>query len=162
MKLKRNKFIKPFSTLEVERPWGHYGLYADNVKSTTKVLYVKPKQSLSLQFHFKRYQLYLILDNDFIIKYSKKPVSKKILNMPDVEPKFKLLEEFLNNNLITIKAKKGDIFGFKKHVVHRAIYNGNKKYGMILDVALGVEDGDENDENDIVRLKDDYGRSNYF
>ena len=67
MKLLENAIQEPFMTVVEHRPWGYYGLYADNIKCTTKILYIRRSGSLSLQYHFRRDQEYLILDNDFTI-----------------------------------------------------------------------------------------------
>lgn len=154
MRLNENEVVKPFIFSNVERPWGHYGLYSDNEPCTTKILYVIPKQSLSMQYHFKRDQFYLLLDDDFIVEYSNKPVPKEIVDEPNEDKRFQQLDEFLINNLITERGKQGDMFGFNRFVIHRVHYLGDKKFGRILDVAFG-----ENDEEDIVRIKDRYGRS---
>jgi hypothetical protein len=153
MKLNRNEMIEPFNTSEVKRPWGYYGLYADNVKSTTKILYVKPGECLSLQYHFRRDQEYLILDNSFVVEYSKIPIPKEIAMSDDDDFRTKELEKFLSENMISQIALEGDIFGFHRFVVHRVKYIGDAPYGKILDIAFG-----ENDENDIVRIKDKYSR----
>jgi len=153
MKLEKNKIIKPFSTLEVERPWGYYGLYADNVKSTTKILYIKKGEMLSLQYHFKRAQFYAILDNNFLVEYSKEQIPLDIINDENEDRKTKNFKTFLEENLITVEAGEGDMFCFKKRVIHRATYNGNREYGRFLDVAFGI-----NDECDVIRIRDEYGR----
>ena len=95
MKLERNQIIKPFSTIEVERPWGYYGLYADNVKSTTKILYVKKGEMLSLQYHFRRSQFYTILDNNFLIEYSNEQIPLDIINDENEDRKTKNFKTFL-------------------------------------------------------------------
>jgi hypothetical protein len=122
---------------------------------TIKILRIRPKEQLSLQYHSQRNQLYEILDNGFIISYSSKPVPIEIIENENEQERFFLLEEFLRENLITVNAKEGDQFGFHKLTVHRATYIGSKKYGRILDLAFGV-----NDEKDIFRIKDKYEREN--
>ena len=161
MRLNENEVVKPFKTLITNRPWGYYGLYADNEPSTTKILFIKQNESLSLQYHFKRCQLYMALDDDFIVQYSNKPVPKEILNMEDLDPKFELLNKFLEEHLITTRAKEGDLFGFHKFIVHRTTYVGTRKFGRVLDIALRLDEGDENDELDICRIQDNYGRSDF-
>ena len=52
-----------------------------------------------------------------------------------------------------VKSKSGEMFGFSIGEVHRAEYTGKQKYGRILDIAFG-----ENDEGDITRIEDKYGR----
>ncbi|HRZ18444.1 MAG TPA: hypothetical protein P5136_00065 [Methanofastidiosum sp.] len=154
MKLLPNeKQIKPFLYEEEKRPWGYYGLYSHNEPCTSKILYIKPQELLSMQYHFKRDQFYLILDHNFVIEYSKIPVPENIVNNPNEAQRFKDLENFLLENLITVRAYEGDMFGFHRFVVHRALYKGPRSYGRILDIAFG-----ENDELDIVRIKDKYNR----
>ena len=161
MKLERNTIVGPFKSLETERPWGHYMLCADNEPSTTKVLFIKPEQSLSMQYHFRRSQFYMVLSSDITVQYSTIPVPKEILDMPPDDKQFKALNDFLDSHLITVKANKYDMFAFRKYVIHRTSYHGKEEHGLILDVALQIDKGDCNDELDIVRISDFYGRSNF-
>jgi mannose-6-phosphate isomerase-like protein (cupin superfamily) len=154
MKLVEGIKISPFKYENVERPWGSYDLYADNVKCTTKILFVKKNEELSLQYHFKRHQFYYILDDNFIIHYSSIEVPKNLLNEIDDNIRTQKFKEFLKENLIEDRAREGDKFYFHSKVIHKATYVGNKEYGKILDIALGQE----NDELDIVRVEDKYGR----
>ena len=155
MKLTKDCGVSPFKNSIVERPWGHYGLYADNEVCTSKILYVKQNEMLSMQYHFKRDQYYLILDDGFIVDYSEIPVPEELLYDDDEERRIKGFENFLIANLITTAANEGDEFGFHRRVIHRVKYIGLQERGRILDMAFG-----ENDENDIVRIKDKYGRNN--
>ena len=154
MKISEDTIIKPFIAENEERPWGYYGLYSDNRKCTSKILFIKRNEMLSLQYHFKRDQFYMLLDDDFIIQYSNKPVPNKLINEKNEDWRVSGFEKFLDKNMITIKADEGAMFGFKKKIIHRAIYKGDREYGRILDLAFGI-----NDETDIVRIKDKYGRS---
>lgn len=154
MKLFLGKQEEPFKYSTENRPWGYYGLYSDNEKCTTKILYINKNESLSMQYHFKRDQFYLILSEGFVIDYSSKPVPEEILNEKDEYKRFGDLELFLKDNIVTVKAEKGDMFGFHRFVIHRATYLGSDSQGLVLDVAFG-----ENDEQDIVRIKDRYGRA---
>jgi len=155
MKLLDNSIQEPFMTLIEQRPWGHYGLYADNVHCTTKILYIKKGESLSLQQHFLRSQLYVLLDDDFTIEYSDIEVPDSLINEPNEDWKIAGFNKFLEEHLITTSGSEGDLYGFKCKILHRATYHGNGKYGRILDVAMGT-----NDENDIYRIQDKYGREN--
>jgi len=154
MKLYVNTNIKPFKSKIVERPWGHYGLYSDNEKCTCKILFIKKNELLSMQYHFMRDQFYMALDDGFTVEYSNKPVPQEIVNDPEEPRRFNRLEAFLKENMLTETIQEGEMFGFHRFVVHRAIYNGNKEYGRVLDIAFG-----HNDEEDIVRIHDKYGRS---
>lgn len=153
MKLNVETKIQPFKAYVVNRPWGHYGLYSDNELCTSKILYIKRNEMLSMQYHFKRSQFYLLLDDDFVIEYSNNPVPLEIINNPKEPERFEQLEDFLLNNLTITVGYENDMFGFHKLVVHRASYQGKRKYGRILDLAFGI-----NDEEDIVRIKDAYNR----
>jgi len=153
MKLMNNVTVPPFRYENVVRPWGQYGLYADNEKCTTKILYIKPNELLSLQYHFKRDQFYLLLDDNFIIQYSSVPIDPTIANIEDDYTRITMFQNFLQEHLQYVEGKEGDMFGFHKFVVHRAMYTGNRQYGRILDIAFG-----DNDESDIVRISDKYGR----
>jgi len=154
MKLLDNIIEKPFMSLIEHRPWGHYGLYADNVHCTTKILFIKKGESLSLQQHFLRDQEYLILDDGFIIEYSDTEVPDSLINETNEHWKIEGFKQFLKAHLITTVGNEGDIFGFRRKVIHRASYHGDKKYGRALDIAYGI-----NRESDIYRIKDKYGRS---
>lgn len=153
MRLEKNKSIKPFRCDYVGRPWGEYGLYALNEHSTSKILYVVKGGWLSMQYHFQRSQLYVILDDMFEIQYSTEPVPKEIIDIENNDKKAIETELFMNKHLVTEIAYEGDIFGFEKLCIHRTRYLGPRAYGKILDVAYG-----HNDEEDIVRIKDEYGR----
>ena len=154
MRLTGTGIVEPFRFEEVKRPWGHYGQYSHNEVCTSKILFIKRDQMLSMQYHFRRDQFYLLLDNDFIIEYSNKPVPQNIIEIVDDDARSRALEYFLKDNLVSIIAHEGEMFGFHKLVVHRAVYIGTKPQGRILDIAFG-----DNDEEDIVRIKDKYGRA---
>ena len=122
-----------FEDTRTGRPWGYFRQLCLNTgPCTVKMMFVKTGERLSLQYHHKRDQLYFIIDPGFTILNSAHRDFEPI-EFDDVEP--------------------GSIFIAKRGCQHRAIYNGNRKYGRFLDVALG-----ENDETDIVRVKDKYNR----
>jgi len=139
-----------FKNLETVRPWGYFGLYSDNEICTTKILYVIKNHALSMQVHQKRDQFYLLID-PMTVQYSTIPVPKEILHDREVLKRF--AEEFV----VTVKGKEGDMFGFERGIIHRLMYEPPKKskryYGRCLDLAFG-----ENDETDIIRINDYYGR----
>lgn len=153
MKLTETTITPPFKYKGETRPWGYYDLYSHNEPCTTKLLFIKPNELLSLQYHFLRDQFYLLLDNDFTIEYSTEPISEEILKIEDDKTRIAALHDFLTTHLVSVTGKEGDMFGFKRCVVHRAQYNGSREYGRILDVAFGF-----NDELDIIRISDKYGR----
>ena len=147
MRITQEGIIGNFKNINVARPWGYFGLYSDNEKCTTKILYIRSGQCLSMQLHIKRAQFYLLLDDDFTVEYSTKPVPPYMIG--DIEE----IPKWFNSHHEIYEGKAGIMFGFEKRTIHRIIYNGRNEYGRCLDLAFG-----ENDEEDIIRLDDQYGR----
>lgn len=146
MKIDKEGKIDVFKNIIEHRPWGYFGLYADNEPCTCKILFIKSGEMLSLQLHQKRSQFYYLID-PCIIRYSVHPVPHNLLG------NIKALKTFAAYDMITLSGQEGDLFGFKKRVIHRVGYVGPRDYGRLLDIAFG-----ENDENDIIRIEDKYGR----
>ncbi len=46
---------------EVKRPWGGFKQFVKNKRCTVKIMEVKPKQELSLQYHKKRKEIWYFL-----------------------------------------------------------------------------------------------------
>ena len=89
------------------KPWGGEKQYTLNEVSTVKILTVKPKQKISLQYHHKRKEFWIVLDN---------PVKITIGNK-------------------VFKAKKGDELTIPKKTKHR-IEACNKTVN-ILEISMG-------------------------
>jgi mannose-1-phosphate guanylyltransferase/mannose-6-phosphate isomerase len=130
----------------VNRPWGHYKMFAENTQCTAKVLHIRKDEMLSLQYHRIRDQVYYCLD-DFEVWHSDIPVPKEI----DEDMNF--IPVFVEKHLKKGNLKKGDIVYIPKYYIHRPVYRGSQEYGCIIDMAFG-----HNDENDIFRIEDKYGR----
>lgn len=81
----------------VKRPWGDFKQFVLNEKCTVKLLTIKPKQELSLQYHQKRDESWYFLDNAIVQLKNKK-----------------------------IKVKEGDLIKVKKKTPHRIIAEKNK------------------------------------
>ena len=139
--------VDVFKNLIEHRPWGYFGLYASNEPCTVKILYVKSGEALSLQVHRHRAQFYYCLDEGFVISYSTKQVPEDAMGDPVA------LKNFVAGHLISEYGSEGSMFGFRKRVIHRAGYAGSREYGRIFEIAFG-----ENDEQDIIRIEDKYGR----
>lgn len=58
---------KPETTL-VQRPWGRFWQYAHNQSVTVSLMQVEPGQSLSLQAHSRRAELWIVLDEGACIE----------------------------------------------------------------------------------------------
>ena len=48
--------------IKVEKPWGEFEQYTHNQKSTVKIIIAAPGGILSSQYHFKRDELWVVLD----------------------------------------------------------------------------------------------------
>ena len=49
--------------IEVEKPWGKFEQYTHNALSTVKIITVQPGGVLSLQYHHRRDELWVVLDS---------------------------------------------------------------------------------------------------
>ena len=153
------KYWNGFENTIVNRPWGFFRIWANNIKCTVKELCIRKNELLSLQFHKYRDQVYILRETNgvhpleseksaFTVWYSDIQFPENILNNE------KLIGKWLDKHLKreTVDAF-GAVFTFERGFVHRIRYNGPKNFGSIIDLAFG-----HNDENDIVRIKDKYDR----
>lgn len=131
----------------VERPWGRYRMFAENVKCTAKILYIRRNEKLSMQFHRLRDQIYYLFD-EFAIWLSDTEVPEDIRD--DVTSVQVWAEEHVHRH----EGKPGDLIKIPRFVIHRPCYEGEKAEGILLDMAFRY-----NDEADIVRIQDLYGRT---
>jgi mannose-6-phosphate isomerase-like protein (cupin superfamily) len=61
----------------VKRPWGDFTQFVKNKKCTVKILEVKPKQELSLQYHRNRKEMWYFLTDGYVqLGLDKKRVKK--------------------------------------------------------------------------------------
>jgi mannose-6-phosphate isomerase-like protein (cupin superfamily) len=51
---------------EVIRPWGKFKEFVKNKKCTVKILEIKPRQQLSLQYHRKRVEAWYFFDKALV------------------------------------------------------------------------------------------------
>ena len=106
------------------RPWGKFRSYPYNQARSIKIITVNPGQALSLQYHNRRSEFWVVLDNGLEIT-----VADKVW-----EPK--------ENEEIFIPRK----------APHRLRCLGQTP-ARVMEIWIG-----DSDEEDIVRLKDEYGR----
>ena len=155
-KIKNEIIEKGFQIVskDFERPWGGFlvidesqaqdfantffdGIDIENLKTggklSPKILIVSPDSKLSWQYHHRRAEIWRVFKGKVGISRSfdniEKPV--KILNEKD-----------------QIKLKKGER--------HRLI--GLDDYAVISEIWQHTDPNHPSDENDIVRISDDYGR----
>ena len=139
---------------DFERPWGGFlvikeshsqefanqffdGIDVDSLKIggklSPKILVVKPNSKLSWQYHHRRAEIWRVYKGEVGVSRSfdddEKPLKK----------------------LIT-----GDQIKLKKGERHRLI--GLTDYAVLAEIWQHTDPNNPSDENDIVRLSDDYGR----
>ena len=139
---------------DFERPWGGFlvikesqsqefanqffdGIDIENLKIggklSPKILVVKPNSKLSWQYHHRRAEIWRVYKGEVGVSRSfddnQKPLKK----------------------LIT-----GDQIKLKKGERHRLI--GLTDYAVLAEIWQHTDPNNPSDENDIVRLSDDYGR----
>ncbi len=113
----------------VSRPWGTYKVLDKSDKHWVKVLTLFPDQSISLQYHLDRSELWLCLEGEGKYKHGKTIGN---LSSHSIYPG------------ISVSIKVGD--------VHR-LTNTSFTNLVVIEIAQGVVD-----EKDIVRIQDRYGR----
>ena len=102
-------------------------------KLSPKILVVAPEKRLSWQYHFRRAEIWKVVEG---------PVGVKISDT-DVEGELKTLQN-------------GDFIEMDKGERHRLI--GLDSWGVIAEIWQHTDQDNPSDEEDIVRLQDDFGR----
>ena len=102
-----------FGVLIETRPWGEFHTFTENQPVTCKILMVHPGKRLSLQYHMKREEFWVVLDGNPMITIGKKRVT----------------------------AKPGDRFIIPRGTIHRI--DGSKTGTRILEIARGFFDEDD-------------------
>lgn len=102
-------------------------------KLSPKILVVAPEKRLSWQYHFRRAEIWKVVEG---------PVGVKISDT-DAEGELKTLQN-------------GDFIEMDKGERHRLI--GLDSWGVIAEIWQHTDQDNPSDEEDIVRLQDDFGR----
>lgn len=102
-------------------------------KLSPKILVVAPEKRLSWQYHFRRAEIWKVVEG---------PVGVKISDT-DEEGELKTLQN-------------GDFIQMDKGERHRLI--GLDSWGVIAEIWQHTDQDNPSDEDDIVRLQDDFGR----
>ena len=141
-------------TQDFERPWGGFfvikeedaqrfsNIYFDGFdvntlrkagKLSPKILAVKPQARLSWQYHFRRSEIWKVFEGEVAVVRS---------DNDNEQPK----------NIFS----KGSLITLKQGERHRLI--GLNDFGVIAEIWQHTDVNNPSDENDIVRIQDDYGR----
>ena len=139
---------------DFERPWGGFlvvsekqaqefadkffdGINVENIKNegklSPKILVVNPNSKLSWQYHHRRAEIWKVFRGEVGVSRS-----------------------FDDNQTPFIKLVTGDQIRLKKGERHRLI--GLSDFAVIAEIWQHTDPNNPSDENDIVRLSDDYGR----
>ena len=139
---------------DFERPWGGFlvisekqaqefadkffdGINVENIKIggklSPKILVVNPNSKLSWQYHHRRAELWKVFRGEVGVSRS-----------------------FDDNQNPLIKLVTGDQIRLKKGERHRLI--GLSDFAVLAEIWQHTDPNNPSDENDIVRLSDDYGR----
>ena len=139
---------------DFERPWGGFlvinedqsqdfankffdGIDVENLKIggklSPKILVVKPNSKLSWQYHHRRAEIWRVYKGEVGVSRS-----------------------FDDNEKSLKKLIAGDQIKLKKGERHRLI--GLTDYAVLAEIWQHTDPNNPSDENDIVRLSDDYGR----
>jgi mannose-6-phosphate isomerase len=139
---------------DFERPWGGFLVINENQaqefankffdgidvetlkigdKLSPKILIVKPNSKLSWQYHHRRAEIWKVYKGEVGISKSDD-----------------------NNEKPVIRIQEGDQVKLKNLERHRLI--GLKEYAVLAEIWQHTDLNNPSDENDIIRLSDDYGR----
>jgi mannose-6-phosphate isomerase len=142
------------STFDFDRPWGGFfvideekadtfiATYFSHLKKedltiagklSPKILMVAPEKRLSWQYHHRRAEIWKLIAGNAAV----------VVSDTDEEDE-------------TIKLSKGDILQLKQGERHRLI--GTDGWGIVAEIWRHTDANNPSDENDIVRLQDDFGR----
>ena len=140
---------------DTDRPWGgffvisednvqdFYNVYFDGFntenlklsgKLSPKIIIIAPNKRLSWQYHHRRSEIWKVVSGEI----------KVVTSHDDIERKEKILKE-------------GDEIRLYKGERHRII--GLEDYAVVAEIWIHIDKDNPSDENDIVRLQDDFDRN---
>jgi len=102
-------------------------------KLSPKILLVQPEKRLSWQYHHRRAEIWRVIGG----------TAGVVTSLTDVEAD-------------KVELKSGDTIRLKQGQRHRLI--GLKEWGVIAEIWQHTDATNPSDENDIVRVQDDFGR----
>jgi mannose-6-phosphate isomerase len=151
-KLEENQFR--IDSYDINRPWGGFFVIDENQaqqfadtyfegldvsqlkisgKLSPKILIVAPYQRLSWQYHHRRAEIWKVIDG-----------AAAVVRSPnDTEGKLEVLV-------------KGDLITLEQRERHRLV--GLEEWAVIAEIWQHTDVNFPSDENDIVRVQDDFGR----
>lgn len=152
-----NDFLKSLSIKikekDTSRPWGGFfvideidaNVFIDNffpeveksqlskAKLSPKILLVAPEKKLSWQYHFRRAEIWKLIKGEASI----------IRSDTDIEGEAKQMFS-------------GEVVSLKQGERHRLV--GLQEWGIVAEIWIHTDPSCPSDENDIVRINDEFGR----
>ena len=140
---------------DMKRPWGGFfvisednsqdfvNIYFNSLniedlkvsgKLSPKILIIAPNKRLSWQYHHRRNEIWKVVSGEI----------KVVTSQDDIERKEKILKE-------------GDEIRLSKGERHRII--GTDDYAVVAEIWIHTDKDNPSDENDIVRIQDDFDRN---
>ena len=140
---------------DTQRPWGGFFVISENNaqdfsnvyfnglnteelkisgKLSPKILIIAPNKRLSWQYHHRRSEIWKVVNGEI----------KVVTSCDDVERKEKILKE-------------GDVIRLSRGERHRII--GTDDYAVVAEIWIHTDKNNSSDENDIVRVQDDFDRN---
>ena len=140
---------------DTERPWGGFFVISENNaqdfsniyfnglnteelkvsgKLSPKILFIAPNKRLSWQYHQRRSEIWKLVSGEI----------KVVTSHDDIERKEEILKE-------------GDEIRLSKGERHRII--GLEEYAVVAEIWILTDKDNPSDENDIVRIQDDFNRN---
>ena len=140
---------------DTDRPWGGFfvisednaqvfsniyfnGLNTEELKVSEKlspkILIIAPNKRLSWQYHYRRSEIWKVVSGEI----------KVVTSHDDIERKEEILKE-------------GDEIRLSKGERHRII--GMNEYAVVAEIWIHTDKDNPSDENDIVRVQDDFDRN---
>jgi mannose-6-phosphate isomerase len=138
------------TNLDIRRPWGFY-LYADpsqqskfidqfyegenleGIDVSLPLMVVQPKMRLSWQYHHRRSEIWRCLAGSYLV-----------------------IQSQTDDESDPVLINKGDTVTVKQGMRHRCV--GTDEWGVFAEIWQHTEPDNPTDEDDIVRLQDDFGR----
>ena len=139
---------------DIDKPWGGFfvisednsqyfsNIYFDALnieklkvsgKLSPKILIIAPNKRLSWQYHHRRSEIWKVVSGEI----------KVVTSHDDLERKEEILKE-------------GEEISLSQGERHRII--GLEDYAVVAEIWIHTDKDNPSDENDIVRVQDDYGR----
>ena len=102
-------------------------------KLSPKILVIKPKKSLSWQYHYRRSEIWSVIKGGILVSKSDDDVERELINL-----------------------NVGEQIEIKREERHRII--GTNKYALVAEIWIHTDKDNSSDEEDIVRVQDDFDR----